>query len=379
MEIKLHEISVRDVFNGYENNEATGQVVAFGGALNVRPAYQREFVYDDKKKKAVMNSILHQFPLNVMYWSDNGDGTYEMLDGQQRTISICDWLDNGYSVFANPNSPLTPYYAHTSAEITNKVLDYKLMIYICKGTDTEKLDWFKIINIAGEKLTDQELRNAIYTGPWLSDAKQFFSKHQCIAYKIGERYMSGTPIRQDYLQTVLSWIASTEGKAIKDYMAEHQHDTHATPLKQYYKSVIDWVELTFPKYRAKQMKGLQWGLLYNEYGKSIYDPSALEAEITELLKDDDISNQKGIYEYLLSGKTKEKVLSIRQFSENQRRIMYERQGGICPMCKREKKSKQWAIEEMHADHIIPWSRGGHTTLANGQMLCREHNLIKSDR
>lgn len=191
--------------------------------------------------------------------------------------------------------------------------------------------------------------------------------------------MSGTPIRQDYLQTVLSWIASIEGKAIKDYMAEHQHDTHATPLKQYYKSVIDWVELTFPKYRAKQMKGLQWGLLYNEYGKNIYDPSALEAELTELLKDDDISNQKGIYEYLLSGKTKEKVLSIRQFSENERRIMYERQGGICPMCKREKKSKQWAIEEMHADHIIPWSRGGHTTLANGQMLCREHNLIKSDR
>ena len=154
MEIKLYEISVRDVFDGYENNESTGQVIAYGGALNVRPAYQREFVYDDKKKKAVMNSILHEFPLNVMYWSDNGDGTYEMLDGQQRTISICDWLDNGYSIFANPNSPLTPYYAHTSKEITEQVLDYKLMIYICKGTDTEKLDWFKIINIAGEIRSD---------------------------------------------------------------------------------------------------------------------------------------------------------------------------------------------------------------------------------
>ena len=379
MEIKLHEISVRDVFNGYYNDESTGQVVAFSGALNVRPAYQREFVYDDKKKVAVMNSVLSQFPLNVMYWSDNGDGTYEMLDGQQRTISICEWLDNGYSIFANPNSPTTPYYAHTSQEITDKVLDYKLMIYICKGTDTEKLDWFKIINIAGEKLTNQELRNAIYTGAWLSDAKKYFSKNQCVAYKIGERYMNGSPIRQDYLETVLSWISSAEGKTIEEYMAEHQHDTHATPLKQYYKSVIDWVELTFPKYRAKLMKGLEWGLLYNEYGKNLYDPNALEAAIVELLKDDDVTKQKGIYEYLLSGKTKEKALSIRQFSDNERLTMYERQGGVCPMCTSERKNKIWQIEEMHADHIVPWSRGGHTTLENGQMLCREHNLQKTDK
>lgn len=378
MEIKLHEITVRDVFNGYYNDESTGQVIAYGGALNVRPAYQREFVYDDKKKVAVMNSVLSQFPLNVMYWSENDDGTYEMLDGQQRTISICEWLDNGYSIFANPNSPTTPYYAHTSPEITDKVLDYKLMIYICKGTDTEKLDWFKIINIAGEKLTEQELRNAIYTGAWLSDAKKYFSKNQCIAYKIGERYMSGSPIRQDYLESVLSWISSAEGKTIEEYMAEHQHDTHATPLKQYFKSVIDWVELTFPKYRGKLMKGLEWGLLYNEYSKNVYDPNALESDIVELLKDDDVTKQKGVYEYLLSGKTKEKVLSIRQFTENERRTLYERQSGVCPICKAEGKDKHWEIEEMHADHITPWSKGGHTTLDNGQMLCREHNLLKSD-
>ena len=378
MEIKLHEITVRDVFDGYENDEESGQVVAFGGNLNVRPAYQREFVYDDKKKIAVMNSILHNFPLNVMYWSENDDGTYEMLDGQQRTISICDWLDNGYSVFANSNSPLTPYYAHTSQEITDKVLDYKLMIYICKGTDTEKLDWFKIINIAGEKLTDQELRNAIYTGEWLSDAKKYFSKNQCIAYKIGEKYMSGSTIRQDYLQTVLGWISAKENKTIEEYMAEHQHDTHATPLKQYYKMVIDWVELTFPKYRTKLMKGLNWGILYNEYGTNIYDPNELENEITRLLQDDDITKQKGIYEYLLSGKTKEKALSIRSFTDNEKVTMYERQKGICPMCKAENKDIKWELEDMHADHILPWSKGGHTTLDNGQMLCREHNLLKSD-
>lgn len=379
MEIKLHEIPVRDVFDGYENNEETGQVVAFGGKLNVRPAYQREFVYDDKKKVAVMNSVLHGFPLNVMYWSENEDGTYEMLDGQQRTISLCEWLDNGYSVFANPASPQTPYYAHTSPEITERVLDYTLMIYVCKGSDTEKLDWFKIINIAGEKLTEQELRNAIYTGPWLADAKAYFSKNQCVAYHIGERYMSGTPIRQDYLETVLRWIAAAEGKTIEQYMAEHQHDTHATPLKQYYKTVIDWVSLTFPTYRGKLMKGLEWGLLYNEYGKAVYDPSALEAEIRRLLTDDDVTKQKGVYEYLLSGKKNEKALSIRQFTENERRTMYERQGGVCPMCAAEGRTTPWAIEEMHADHILPWSRGGHTTLDNGQMLCREHNLRKSDQ
>ena len=378
MEIKLHEITVREVFDGYYNDEESGQVVAYGGKLNVRPAYQREFVYDDKKKVAVMNSILHNFPLNVMYWSENADGTYEMLDGQQRTISICDWLDNGYSIFANPNSPATPYYAHTSKEITEKILDYKLMIYICKGTDTEKLDWFKIINIAGEKLTEQELRNAIYTGEWLSDAKKYFSKNQCIAYKIGEKYINGSTIRQDYLQTVLSWISAKEGKNIEQYMAEHQHDTHATPLKQYYKTVIDWIEFTFPKYRAKLMKGLNWGALFNEYGSNVYDPNALENEINRLLQDDDITKQKGIYEYLLSGKTKEKALSIRTFTDNEKMTMYERQKGICPMCKAEGKDTTWQFEDMHADHKIPWSKGGHTTLDNGQMLCREHNLEKSD-
>lgn len=378
MEIKLYEIPIREVFNGYENDEDTGQVVAYGGKLNVRPAYQREFVYDEKKEKAVMNSILNGFPLNVMYWSENDDGTYEMLDGQQRTISVCDWLEGGYSISADPASPTTPYYARTSQEITEKVLDYKLMIYTCKGTHREKLDWFKIINIAGEKLTDQELRNAIYTGAWLSDAKQYFSKNQCIAYRVGERYMSGTPIRQDYLETVLSWIPAAEGTTIEEYMAGHQHDTHATPVKQYFKSVIDWVELIFPTYRAKLMKGLDWGSLYNAYHENVYDPNQLEMEIQTLLKDDDVTRQKGVYEYLLSGKTKEKALSIRQFTENERRTMYERQKGICPMCKAAGKRKRWEIEEMHADHILPWSRGGHTTLQNGQMLCREHNLEKSD-
>ncbi|MBQ9976850.1 MAG: DUF262 domain-containing protein [Clostridia bacterium] len=378
MEIELKEITVRDLFDGFDDDEDSGRVVAYGGRLNVRPAYQREFVYDDKKKIAVINSILHNYPLNVMYWSENEDGTYEMLDGQQRTISICDWLDNGFSVAADPNVPTTRYYAHTSNEITRKVLDYKLMIYICKGTDTEKLDWFKIINIAGEKLTEQELRNAVYSGEWLSDAKKYFSKNQCIAYKIGERYMAGSPIRQDYLQTVLHWISCKEGKSIEEYMAEHQHDTHATPLKQYYKAVIDWVELTFPKYRGKLMKGLNWGILFNEFNGEVYDPTELEKSISLLLQDDDVTNQKGVYEYMLSGRSRERLLSIRTFTDNEKRILFERQKGICPMCAAEGFCEPWNYQNMQADHIIPWSKGGHTTLDNGQMLCRMHNLKKSD-
>ncbi len=378
MDIKLYEVPVRDVFDGYYNDEETGQVVAFGGKLNIRPPYQREFVYDDKKKVAVMNSVLNGFPLNVMYWSENEDGTFEMLDGQQRTISICEWLDNGYSVFANPLSPKTPYYAHTSAEITSKVLDYKLMIYICKGTNTEKLDWFKIINIAGEKLTDQELRNAIYTGEWLSDAKKFFSKNQCIAQKIGEKYMTGSPIRQDYLETVLSWAADCENVSIEKYMARHQHESNADAIKRYFKTIIDWVDLMFPVYRGKLMKGLDWGVLFNEYGRNIYSPKELEKVISELLQDEDITRQKGIYEYLLSKRTNLKVLSIRTFTDKEKITLYERQHGICPMCQAEGKKKVWQIEEMQADHIIPWSKGGHTVLENGQMLCKEHNLLKSD-
>lgn len=377
MKIKLREIPIRDIYNGYENNEETGQITAYGGKLNVRPAYQREFVYDGGQKAAVLHSILQGFPLNVMYWSDNGDGTYEMLDGQQRTLSFCEWLANHFSIYANPSHPDSPYYAHTSPEITKKVEDYNLMIYVCEGTDTEKLDWFKTINIAGEQLTEQELRNAIYTGPWLADAKKFFSKRNCIAYKLGEKYVSGSPIRQDYLETVLSWISSAEGKTIEQYMAEHQHDTHATPLKQYYQSVLNWVQLTFPVYRGKLMKGLPWGLLYNEFKDKIYDPAALEQEIARLLKDDDVTKQKGIYEYLLSGKTREKALSIRAFTENQKNTLYERQKGICPYCAAEGNKKKWELSEMHADHILPWSKGGHTDLDNGQMLCRRHNLEKS--
>lgn len=377
MEVKPYEVTIREIFDGYENDEESGRVVAFGGRLNVRPAYQREFVYNDKQRDAVMNTILRGFPLNVMYWSDNGDGTYEMIDGQQRTLSFCEWLSNSFSVCANPNSPNMKYYAHSSPVYEERVLSYKLMVYICKGTEEEKLEWFKVINIAGEKLNEQELRNAVYTGPWLSDAKQFFSKQNCIAYKLGEKYINGTPIRQEYLEMVLRWVSTSLNETIEEFMARHQKIPHATPLKQYFKNMIDWIERTFPNYR-KIMKGVEWGLLFNEFGMRSFDSATMEKEIVALLQDEDVTRQKGVYEYLLSGKTREKALSIRQFSENDRRRMYEKQKGICPLCEKEGKCTKFELSEMHADHKIPWSRGGHTTLENGWLLCRRHNLEKSD-
>ena len=200
MKIELREISVHDVFNGYQNNDENG-VVGYGGNLNIRPPYQREFVYDDKKRNAVIETVFKGFPLNVMYWSKNADGTFELLDGQQRTLSLC--------AYANADYSFNSKYFHNLTETEkNQILDYPLMIYVCTGNDKERLDWFKTINIAGEKLTDQELRNANYTGSWLTDAKRYFSKTNCVAYNLASKYMNGAPIRQDYLETVLRWISA---------------------------------------------------------------------------------------------------------------------------------------------------------------------------
>ena len=245
------------------------------------------------------------------------------------------------------------------------------MIYICEGTDKEKLNWFKIINIAGEQLTAQELRNAIYTGEWLTEAKKYFSKSQCPAYQIAGDYLNGSAIRQNYLETALKWIAARNGLEIEDYMSQHQHDTNCNDLWLYFQSVIIWVKATFPTFRKKLMSGLDWGIYYNKYGTTAHDPKAYEKRIVELLDDEDISNQKGIYEYLLDGN--EKHLSIRAFSPKMARTAYERQKGICPKC-----GKHFAIEEMQADHITPWSKGGKTIPENCQMLCADCNRRKSN-
>jgi len=364
MDIVLKEIPIRELTEGYKDNQENG-VVGYSGKLNIRPPYQREFIYNEKEKIEVINSINNEFPLNVMYWIVKDDGTYELLDGQQRTLSICEYVVGKFFVKQKTFDNLTDTEK-------NKILDYKLLIYFCKGNDKEIQDWFKIINIAGEKLTDQELRNAVYTGQWLLDAKRYFSKTGCPAYKIAERYMSGSPIRQEYLETILTWIISSkDNDKIREYMGIHQKDKDANYLWQYFQSVIDWVNRLFPKYR-KEMKGVDWGFLYNEYKDKEYNSNDLEKEVQRLMEDDDVTSRAGIYKYLFD--RKEKHLNIRKFSDNIKRKVYEKQKGKCKICK-----KHFEIEEMEADHIKPWVEGGKTAIENCQMLCRDCNRAKSDK
>ena len=367
MKIDLHKISVRKVIAGYKDSAEEG-VVAYGGKLDIRPKYQREFVYKEKQRNAVIETIKNSFPLNVMYWMIRDDGGYEVLDGQQRTISIGQYVTGDFSLNDR-------FFHNLTKEEQDKILDYELMIYFCEGTDKERLDWFRIINIAGEKLTDQEIRNAVYTGLWLSDAKLKFSKSNCAAYLLandGGQLVSGSPIRQDYLETALSWI--NDGK-IEDYMAKHQHDKNANELWEYFQNVIEWVRKTFPNHR-KEMASVNWGELYNQYKGKKLDAKKLEAEVSRLMQDDDVTKKPGIYPYVLT--KQERHLSIRAFNDKMRREAYERQDGICPFCKKQKKEKkQWDISEMEADHITPWHEGGKTVAENCQMLCKEHNRTKS--
>ena len=318
MKIELKEILIKDVAKNYVDSAEEG-VVGYDGKLNIRPKYQREFVYDEKKRNAVIDTIRKGFPLNVMYWVKNEDGTFEVLDGQQRTISFCQYINGDFSIDNRAFHNLTK----TEQDL---ILNYKLMIYFCEGNDKEKLDWFQIINIAGEKLTDQELRNAVYTGPWLTNAKTHFSKSNCAAYLLAKDYVSGSPIRQEYLETALEWINNGN---IEDYMSRNQHKPNANELWTYFRNVIEWVKLTFTTYR-KEMKGINWGALYNQFKDVTYDTNKLEKEIQELMIDDDVTNKKGIYIYVLT--RNEKYLNIRAFTDNQKRSAYERQQGICKTC-----------------------------------------------
>ena len=370
MKIELKEITVRDLAKGYQDKGDAG-VVGYSGKLDIRPPYQREFIYKPKQRDAVIDTVTRSFPLNVMYWSVRDGGDYEVIDGQQRTISLCQYVEGDFSYKGR-------FFENLQSDEQEQILDYKLMVYLCTGTDSERLDWFRTINIAGEKLTDQELRNAVYAGSWVTDAKRYFSKTGGPAAAIGSDYMTGTPIRQDYLETVIKWI---NGGDITGYMAKQQHKPNANELWLYFQKVMAWVKATFPTYRSKEMKGVQWGDLYNEFKDAELDPAELEKEVARLMEDDDVTRKKGIYPYVLDGQ--EKHLSIRAFTANQKREAYERQGGRCAkgtLCLTPGNSdgkKVFDITEMEADHITPWHDGGKTVADNCQMLCKEDNRRKS--
>jgi|ERR1043165_779224 hypothetical protein len=360
MKIDLNEIPVRQLTDGFVDSAEQG-VVAYGGKLDIRPPYQREFIYKDKQRNAVIDSVRKEFPLNVMYWAVRNDGQYEVIDGQQRTLSICQYVNGDFSIDGLA-------FHNLQDDQQQQILDYKLMVYFCSGTDSEKLDWFRTINIAGEEHTDQELRNAVYAGPWTADAKRYFSKTGCAAYGLASDYMRGSPIRQEYLETAIEWISEDK---IENYMSKHQHDPNANALWLYFQSVITWVKATFPKYR-QEMKGIDWGALYNRFHNQLLDSDKLEGEIAKLMLDEDVTKKPGIYRYVLT--RDEKYLNIRAFSHNQKREAYERQKGLCIKC-----GNHFELDEMEADHITPWRAGGKTSAENCQMLCKDDNRKKSGK
>ncbi|HLP86731.1 MAG TPA: DUF262 domain-containing protein [Candidatus Paceibacterota bacterium] len=375
MDIKLKNIKVREVVNGYKDDGENG-VVGYNGKLNIRPPFQREFIYGEKERDAVIKTLRQGFPLNTMYWSIDPDGNYELMDGQQRTVSICQYITEIIPIRFNDGHELA--FTSLTTDQREQILNYPLSVYICNGTPSEKLSWFRTINIAGKPLTDQELLNAMHTGPWLTDAKRWFSKTSAPAVQDGrDKLVNGSPIRQEILATALKWISNN---SIENYMNLHKDDNDAQELWQYWQSVFDWVNRIFPNQdsnRTKLMKGLEWGNFYNEYKNKKLNAKDLENQIIKLINDDEVENKKGIYEYLLT--RNERTLSLRQFDDKIKVKKYEEQKGICSDCQKRGNKKKWEIEEMEADHIIPWSKGGKTIYENCQMLCIQDNRIKSGK
>ena len=387
MDIKLRNIKIRDVFNGFTDDGEDG-VYAFDGRLTIRPPYQREFVYDAKEQEAVLHTILNGFPLNTMYWVlTNGsysindedelvlsdDAKFEVLDGQQRTLSVMYFLKHKLQIKWNGKS----YYEDSLPDdLYNALLDYSFMIYICEGTDSEKLAWFEVVNVAGEELSPQELRNSVYTGPWLSAAKKIFSKSNCPAKGLSEKYIKADYIRQGLLEKALKGICEKQNlKDITEYMAAHVKDNDADELWQYFQDAINWVKKIFPDYNS-DMKGLDWLHFYNKYGENKYNTNSMKEDVKKLHIDKEIGDYKGIYEFLLSRGSDPyagRLLQLRTFDEDDKLLKYNEQKGICTKC-----GKHFEFSEMEGDHIKPWSKGGKTEYSNLQMLCKDCNAHKTD-
>lgn len=366
MKQEIKQISIRDLWSGYKVDEASGEVKAYSENLIVNPAYQREFIYDDKRQEAVIQTILKDCSLGLITFF-TGESGFTLGDGSQRLRSVFSFLN---SEFAITYEGAKKFYHNLGEESKERIMSYKFLVVQVDATPEEQLDWFKLINTGSLVLKQQELRNACYTGGWLESAKRYFSKPNCPALIRAGKYVSGTVNRQDYLETALDWIS---GGDIEKYMAEHQGDSDAKPLFDYYCSVVDWAKKIFPTWH-KEMSGVDWNKLYCKFKDNTYDTALLEKDIELLLADDEVTNKKGIFEYLLGGKMEEKLLSIRAFTPSQKKTVWINQDHKCKCC-----GKELTEEQAHGDHIIPWSRGGKTIIENLQILCLDCNLKKSDK
>jgi len=388
MKTKLQPYSVRSILEGFVYNELEERgLFGLAGKLVIQPEYQRHYIYDDGKKDvAVIDSLLKGYPLGLLYFNVNGN-KLEVLDGQQRITSVGRFITGKFAIKLNGKEQT---FSSLPVDIQEKLLVSDLLVYECEGTETEIKDWFRTINIAGVPLTNQELLNAIYSGPFVTNAKAEYSNSNNANMQKWSAYVKGDPKRQEVLEVALEWVASAQGKSIDAYLAQHRTETSITELKSYFTSVIDWVGTVFPGAPQKEMRGIEWGRLYEEYHASAYDPKVMADDAERLLLDSAVTNHRGVFEYLLSGKSKTELLAVRLFDDKTKLAAYTLQTQVatgkgvsnCPTCESGKNANQdriYKLNEMEADHVAAWSRGGQSDLANCEMLCVTHNRAKGNR
>lgn len=382
----LKTYTIQDICNGFVYNELEGKgLFGLGGKLTIQPEYQRNYIYaDGKKDVAVIQSILKGYPLGLIYFNKVADDKFEVLDGQQRITSIGRYVTGKFAV--KDQNDLEQYFSGLPQELQDKILNTELLIYECQGSESEIKEWFKTINIAGVPLNNQELLNAVYSGPFVTLAKAEFSNSQNANVQMWSAYISGNVNRQDYLAAALDWVSHGH---VGDYMSQHRYDDNINELKTYFASVIDWASSVFIDVK-NEMCGLEWGRLYEQYHQNAYNPAEVSQKLHELYADPYVTNKRGIVEYILGGCSDTKLLNIRIFGEADKQTVYEqqtitaREQGIsnCPLCAMSNDANHdriWKLSEMDADHVTAWSKGGSTDISNCQMLCKTHNRAKGNK
>lgn len=379
-------ITVKDICEGFVYNELEGKgLFGLSGKLTIQPEYQRNYIYaDGKRDVAVIKSILKGYPLGLIYFVKKSDDEFEVLDGQQRITSIGRYVTNKFAV--KDENGMEQYFSGIAEDKQKKILETTLLIYECEGEESEIKEWFKTINIAGVPLNEQELLNAVYSGPFVTIAKAEFSNSQNANIQKWGAYVRGSANRQDFLERALDWVSKG---SIGDYMSSHRRDDNINELKTYFNSVVDWVSTTFKDVES-EMCGLEWGRLYEEYHKKAYDPAKVSEEVQKLYGDSYVKNRKGVFEYILGGSVDTKLLNVRVFDDATKKAVYKTQTAAaekkgesnCPLCAighDANKDKIWPLKDMDADHVTAWSKGGATDAKNCQMLCKTHNRAKGNR
>ena len=379
------DLTIKDICEGFTYNEYEGKgLFGLAGKLTIQPEYQRNYIYaDGKKDVAVIDSIIKGYPLGLIYFNKVGD-RLEVLDGQQRITSFGRFVTDKFAI--KDSHGMEQYFSGLAEDLQKKIMETKLLIYVCEGTESEIKEWFKTINIAGVPLNEQELLNAIHSGEFVTKAKETFSNSQNANIQKWSAYISGNVNRQEFLHTALDWVSKGN---VSEYMSKHRHDTEITELETYFNSVIDWISSVFMDVES-EMKGLEWGKFYELYHKNSYNPTEVSKKLKELYSDFFVKNKKGIYEYILDGCKQPQLLDIRMFDEPTKKTVYAKQTadaenkGIsnCPLCAMgsdSNKNRIYKLAEMDADHVTAWSKGGATDISNCQMLCKSHNRAKGNR